>query len=173
HQHVRGVGAGTVHAEEAAPRDAVVVLARFADGALAAADPRIDELLLPDLDPFGPRAERLHHPEGFVSGRKGRYAAAVLHVKALAGPEIEVAIPDVQVGVAYARARNAHQDFGSLRLGRLLERLLQRSSVLDDFPAQHEFSRRPRARRLRLSLGRLIQRLVDVPEDVVERLEPD
>src|SRR6185437_14265479 len=50
-QYVRGIGAGTVDAEKAASRNAVVVLAGLAHRALAAADPRVDELFLTDLHP--------------------------------------------------------------------------------------------------------------------------
>src|SRR5262245_6802868 len=137
HDHVGGVRSRAVHAQETRARDAVVVLSRLAHGALAAADPGVDELFLPDAHAASPRPQGLHDAERLVAERKRRHAATLLDVEALAAAEIEVAIPDVQVGVAHARARDSHEHLGSLRLGRFLQRLLQRLAVLDDLPAHH------------------------------------
>src|SRR5688572_5248851 len=128
-EYVARIGAGTVDAEEARARHAVVVQLRLADRALAAADPGINDALLPDLDAFCFRAEGLDDAEWLVAERERRYAAALLHVEALAAAPVEVAVPDVQVGVADARARDAHQHFRSFRLGRFLHDLLQRLAV--------------------------------------------
>ena len=164
---MRRVGAGAIHAEEARAGDTVVVLAALAHGALSAPDPRIDEALVADLHAARAGAESLHDAKGFVTECKRRYAATLLHVEALAAAQVEVALPDVQVGVADARAGDAHQHFAALRLRRLGEHLLQRPAVLDDLIADHCF------RRLASNIRARAQRLVDVPEDVVERLDAD
>src|SRR3954469_14993940 len=70
---------------------------------------------------------------------EGRNAAAVLHVKTLAAAEVEIAVPDMQVAVADARARYAHQDFRSLRLWSAESDSLQRFPMLDDLIADHVF----------------------------------
>ena len=56
-EDVRGVGPRAIDAEVAGAGDAVVVLAGFADGALAAADPRVHQPLLAHLDALGFRPE--------------------------------------------------------------------------------------------------------------------
>src|SRR6185369_17155825 len=99
----------------------------------------VNQALLPDLDAPGFGAERFHHAERLVPQGKGRHAAALLDVKALAAAQVEEAFPDVQVGVTHARARYAHQHFAALRLRRGGQHLLQRLAVLDDLVADHAF----------------------------------
>src|SRR5207253_1797581 len=140
HQHMRGIRAGAVDAEEARAGDAVIFLTGLAHGALAAADPRIDQPLLADFDPASAGPERFDDAERLVAEREGRNAAALLHVEALAAAEIEVALPDVEIGVADAGARDAHEHLGSLGLGRAREHLLQRLAVFDDLIADHAFA---------------------------------
>src|SRR5258708_6569863 len=70
-----------------------------------------------------------------------RDAAALLHVEALAAAPVEVAVPDVQVAVAYARAGDAHQHFAALGLWRLESNPLQGLAVLDDLIADHVLPR--------------------------------
>src|SRR6185436_1668197 len=163
HQHVRGIGAVAVHAEDAAPRHAVVVLARLAYGALAAADPGMHQALLPDLHALRFRSQRLDDAERLVAQREGRHAAAVLHVEALAAAQVEVALPDVQIGVAHARARDAHQHFGALRLRRVEDPLLQRLAVLDDLVADHALAASFSA----WSMSQRISSSVSMPTDIL------
>src|SRR5205085_10594756 len=115
HQHVGGIGAGAVDAEEARSRDAIVVPPSLAHRAFAAADPRIDQALVADLYPFCARPERFDDAERLMAEGERRHAAALFDVEALAAAEIEVAIPDVHVGMAHARARDAHEHFAALR----------------------------------------------------------
>src|SRR5438874_2811745 len=136
---MRRVGAGAIHAEEARAGDAVVVLAALAHDALSAPDPRIDEALVAHLHAPSARPERFDDAERLVAERERRDAAALLDVEALAAAQVEVALPDVQVGVADARAGDAYQHLAALRLGRLGEHLLQRLAVLDDLIADHAF----------------------------------
>src|SRR6185503_2398515 len=127
-------GAGPVDAEEARARDAVVVQLGPAHVALAAADPREHQPLLPDLHAFRPGAELFHHAERLVAHRERRHAAALLHVEALAAAPVEVAVPDVQVAVADAGAGDADQDLGAFRHRRLEDLLLKGLAVLDHLP---------------------------------------
>src|SRR5207237_1617595 len=139
HEYMRRIRAWTIHAEEARAGDTVVVLAALAHGALSAPDPRIDEALVADLHAPSARAERVDDAERLVPERERRDAAALLDVEALAAAQVEVALPDVQVGVADARAGDAHQHFAALRLRRLGEHLLQPPALLDDLIASHAF----------------------------------
>src|SRR5205807_9565113 len=108
----------TIHSQKPPAAATVLVLAALAHGALSAPDPRIYEALVADLHAARAGAESLHHAKGFVTECKRRYAATLLHVEALAAAQVEVALPDVQVGVADARAGDAHQHFAALRLRR-------------------------------------------------------
>jgi hypothetical protein len=74
-----------------------------------------------------------------VAERERRQAAALLDVEALAAAEIEVPVPDMQVRMAHAGARNAHQHLAALRLWRIHHGLLQRLAVLDDLVRDHAF----------------------------------
>src|SRR5438876_3774630 len=137
HEQVRRIGAGAVDAEDAASRDTVVVLSRLAHRALAAADPRKHDPLLTHAHALRLRAQRLDHAEGLMAEREGRHAAALLDVEALAAAEVEIAMPDVEIRVTHAGARDAHEDLGALRLRRFERHLLQRLAVLDDLVADH------------------------------------
>src|SRR5258706_333042 len=86
-----------------------------------------------------------------------------------AATQVEVALPEVQVGVAHAASHHPHQHLRALRPRRLAQRLLQRLAVLDDVVAQHR--RFAAARPLRFCGAR--KRIVYVPENVIERLETD
>src|SRR5215471_5704224 len=136
-QHVRRVGARAIYAEVTRPGNAIVVLVGLADIALAAADPRVHESLLPDLHPLCFGAELLHDAERFVSKREGRNAASILHVEALAAAEIEVAVPNMQVAVADAGARDANEGLGALRRRSVENHPLQGFAVLDHLIADH------------------------------------
>src|SRR5687767_15225092 len=118
-------------AGDAPARDAVVVLPGLADRALAAPDPRMHEPLFSHQTLRNPGPHGLHDAEGLVAQREGRHAAALLHVEALAAAELEVAFPDVQVRMAYAGARDAHQHFGALRARPLQRDLRQPLGMLD------------------------------------------
>src|SRR5260221_10354057 len=71
--------------------------------------------------------------------RERRHAAAVFHIEPLAAAQVEVAVPDVQVGVAHARTRNAHQHLRAGGFRRFVHHLLQGLAVLDDLVADHAF----------------------------------
>src|SRR5262249_1552243 len=135
-----GVRAGAVDAEDAAAGDAIIVLAGRAHRAFSAADPRVDQALLADLDAFRFLPHGLDDAERLVPQRERRHAAAVLDVEAFAAAEVEVAVPDVQVGVADARARDAHQHLGALRLRGAADHLLQRLAVFHELVADHAFA---------------------------------
>src|SRR5689334_3176079 len=137
---MRCIGAVAVHADDAAPRNAVVILPGLANGALAASDPGKDQALLPALHAACPRAECFHHAERLVAEREWRHAASLLHVETLAAAKIEVPLPDVQVGMANARARDAHEHLAALRSRRVGQHALQRTAVLDDLIADHAFA---------------------------------
>src|SRR5438105_6897721 len=137
---MRGIATGAVDAEDAAPGNAVVVLTCLAHGALAAADPGEHQALLADPDALRLRSERFDDTERLVAEGEGQHAAALLHVEALAAAQIEVALPDVQIRVAYAFAGDAHQHFAAFRLRRGRQHFLERLAVLDDLVADHAFA---------------------------------
>src|ERR1700694_1924584 len=136
-EDVSGIGAGAIHAQIAGSGNAIVVLPRPADRALPAADPRIDDALLADFHSLSARSDGFYDAEGIMSRREGRHAAALLHVETLAAAEVEIAFPDMHVGMAHARARNPYEDFCPLGLRSLSEYFLQWPAVLDDLVADH------------------------------------
>src|SRR6266478_8518874 len=136
HEKVRGIGPGAIHTQESGFQ-AVIVLPRLADRTLAAADPGIHDALLPQLHFLGARTHRLDDTEGLVSRREGWHAAALFHVETLAAAPIEIALPDMQVGMAHPRAGNPDEDFCPLGLRSFSEYCLQWPAVLDDLVADH------------------------------------
>src|SRR5207248_6066450 len=112
----------------------------LADDRLAAADPRVNQARLPDLDPPGSGSQRFDDAQRLVPQGERRNTATLLDVKALAAAEVEKAFPDVEVGVADAGARHAHEHFAALGLRRAGEHLLQGLAVLDHLVADHAFA---------------------------------
>src|SRR6185436_15591152 len=139
HEHVRGVRASAVDADDAASRNAVVVLSGLAHRALAAADPRVDQAFLADLHAFHARADLFDDAKGLVAEGERRDAAALLDVEALAAAEVEEAFPDVHVRMTDAAPRDAHQHFAAGGPRRFQHDFLQRLAVLDDLIADHAF----------------------------------
>src|SRR5216684_3899338 len=136
HEEVRGIGSGVIHTQESGFQ-AVIVLPRLADRTLAAADPGIHDALLPYLHSLGAWTHCLNHAERLMSEREGRHAAALLHVEALAAAPVEIAVPDMQVRMAHARARHSHEHLACPRFRCFLYYSLQRFAVLDNVVADH------------------------------------
>src|SRR6185295_6059136 len=86
-----GARASAVDADDAASRNAVVVLSGLAHRALAAADPRVDQAVLADLHAFHARADLFDDAKGLVAEGERRDAAALLDVEAPAAAEVEEA----------------------------------------------------------------------------------
>ena len=63
--------------------------------------------------------------------------AVAAHVELLAAAQIEIAVLQVDVGVAHAAVRDAQQHLGAQRLGRGGFRGLQRLAVVDERLAVH------------------------------------
>jgi hypothetical protein len=137
HEQMRRIPAGTVDAKDPGAGDAVVLLPGLANRAFSAANPRMDQALLSHLHALRFRSERLDDAERLVAERERRHAAALLYVEALAAAEVEVAFPDMQVRVAHARARDAHQHLAPLRFRRVERDFLQGLAMLGDLVRDH------------------------------------
>ena len=136
HQHVGGIAAVDGDAERAG-RIAHVLVAARAQPALAAADPGIGGVELAWRHALRLGARRLHGAGDLVAQGEGQRAVAA-HIELLAAAQIEIAVLQVDVGVAYAAMRDAQQHLAALRLGRGRLRGLQRLSVVDERLAVHE-----------------------------------
>ncbi len=117
HDHVRRVAAVDEDAE-AAHGAAQIVVAAQACRAIAAADPRIGEHALPDLDAFGIGPDGDHLADILVAERYRQLHAAVGDAQFLAAAEIEIAVGKMQVAVADAGGQHLEQHFGALGLRR-------------------------------------------------------
>src|SRR5262249_25146492 len=122
---------------ETARRGAQMLVARSAHGALAAADPRIDEPHLADLHALGLRSYGDDLAGGLVAHGQRQRNAAVFERHALAVAEIVAAFPDGEVAVADAGRLDPQQHFGARRLRRRHFDQLQRLFELGDPIAFH------------------------------------
>src|SRR6516162_2754797 len=126
-------------------RRADVLVADFAGGALAAADPRVDGDLAPGLD-FRIRPGTFDCPGDLVPEREWQ-GAALPHVELFAVAEQKIAILHMQVGMADAAAGDTHQHFTALRPRGLDHRFTQRRSISGERLTVHlhgaDFTRAP------------------------------
>ena len=129
HQDVRGVAAVDRDAERAR-RVAQMLVAACAHGARAAADPRIDGVAYAGCDALGVGASRLDGAGDLVPKGEGEGAEAA-HVELLLAAQGEIAVLQVQIGVAHAAMGDAQQHLAAPGLGRLGLGGLERLAVLD------------------------------------------
>jgi len=119
-------GKTAVHCDaEMARRRADIFLTRLAGRAPTATDPRIDRKL-------GARSHQ--RPRALdltcdLMAERERQRAAGADVELLAVAEQKIAVLHVQVGMADAAARDAHQNFGARRLGDVDIRFAQRRAI--------------------------------------------
>src|SRR5208283_2940343 len=99
---------------EMARRRAEVLLAVPAGRAGAAADPRIDRDAASRRD-RGVGTGFLHHAGDLVAEREGKRAAGA-DIELLVAAELEIAVLDMQVGMAHAASLDPHQNFAPARL---------------------------------------------------------
>ena len=81
----------------------------------AAADPRKDDALVTDGYAGRIGAQCDGFADDLVAHGEGEFHAAAFDGGSFAVAEIEIAVPDVYVGMAYAACRHLHQDFRTLR----------------------------------------------------------
>ena len=134
--HVCAVAAVRIHTQ-AAWRQAHIVLFREAFLACAAAKPGEHNAQVADLHALRVRAELGDAADDFVAHRERQHHAAVLQRHPLAAPDIVIAFPDVQIGVADATMGHLEQHFGAFGLRRRQLEFLQRLAILDDGPGAH------------------------------------
>ena len=120
--------------------EAEVFVAALAHLALAAAHPRIDEAHVTDLDTVGVRAERHHLADVFVPHGERQLDAAVGEHQLLAAPDLVIAVPDVQVGVAHPGREHLQQHLRALGLRGLALVHLQRRAAFAHLKTTHVHS---------------------------------
>ena len=136
HHHVRGVAAVDGDAERPR-RIAHMLVAPRAQPALAAADPGIGRVLLALDGALGVGSGGFHGPGNLVPERERQLPAAA-HVELLAAAEVEIAVLQMEVGMAHPAMRDAQQHLGALRCRRGGLGSLQRLGVLDQRLAMHQ-----------------------------------
>ena len=97
----------------------------------------MDQLGLAGRDRTRIRAALDYLAEDLVAQHVGQRHAAVAHVEAPGGAEIEIAVADMQIGVADPAARHLDENFGSGRLRDFLLDHFQRLPEIGDFPTTH------------------------------------
>src|SRR6516164_2467759 len=112
---------------EMAWRRAQVFLAVPASRAGSATDPWKDRDPAPPCD-RGVGAGFLHHAGDLVAEREGQRAAGT-DIELLVAAELEIAVVDMQVGMAHAAALDSDQDFAPPRLRAIDDRLAQRCAI--------------------------------------------
>ena len=126
HQHVRGEPAVDLDAEMAR-RGAEIFLPGLARGAFAAADPGKHRGRCADFH-IRVGAGLLDDAGDLVAEREGE-GAPRRHVELLVAAEAEIAVVQMQVGVAHAATADPHQHLGAARLRRFHDRLAQRRRI--------------------------------------------
>ena len=127
---------------------AQVLLAGTAGRAGAAADPGIDRDAVADHRAFGIRSCAFDHAGDLMAERE-RQRAILGDVEPLVVAEREIAVLQMQVGMAHAAAFDAHQHFAAARRRTIDDGLAERLPVSDQRLAMHF-----RHRRFRSSRGR-------------------
>ena len=100
HQHMGGIGTG-LHDTQKLVVEAVIVVTRQADRAGATTDPGINQAPVADLHIFYIGTDLFDHAIRLVTAGERRHAAAIFYIEALAATEVEIALPDVQIGVTH------------------------------------------------------------------------
>ncbi len=122
---------------EAPHRAAEIFLAALTWTAGAAADPRMRESAVTDLDALGIWAEGDDLADVFVAKRNRKLHAAIGKAHPLAAAQIEPPIGEVQIAVADACGQDLQQDFCAFRLRRGLLIELQRLTANADLEHAH------------------------------------
>src|SRR4029077_5027327 len=99
HDDMRAVAAGTP-CTEGARSEAKQLLALLADCTFAAADPRVGDDLVSNLDAGRARAERRDFAGNLVAHREGQMHATRLQRDLLPVTEIEMPVPDMHIAMA-------------------------------------------------------------------------
>src|SRR5262249_45940613 len=118
-------------------RHAQIVLAVAAAHACTTADPRAHQAILAYRNAAGLRSSSEHRPVGFVAEGVRQLHATLGHVEALATSQLEVAVTDMHVAMAYATILELEQHLGAGRPGRLAGGRLQGFAPFCDVVAEH------------------------------------
>src|SRR5215467_10779083 len=137
HYDVRAVAAGAPSAE-GSRIEAEQFLALPAHCAFPAADPRVGNHLVTDLDARGLRSERHNLACDFVSHRERQVHAARFKRDGSLPAQIEVPVPNVDVAMADPGRLDAQQHFLSLRFGIWILSRFQWLSPFDDLHRTHD-----------------------------------
>ncbi len=121
---------------EMAVRGAQILLAAAARRASAATDPGIDRDAAADGRAVGFVSRGFDHAGDLVSERE-RQRAVLGDVEPLVAAEQEIAVLQMQVGMAHAAALDAHQHFAAARRGAVDHGLAERLPVGDERLAVH------------------------------------
>src|SRR5262249_25395734 len=117
HQQMIAVTARAEYAEEAR-LEAQLLVAAPAPLAPAAADPRIGQAPVADLDVAHVRPDRDDLANRFVAHGERQCQAAIGQLELLAAAEVVDAFPDMQVAVTHACREHAQQNLAAGRLRR-------------------------------------------------------
>src|SRR5207249_5539751 len=116
--------------------DANVLLAALACGAGATADPRMNEATQP-APHVGERSRRDDLAANLVARRDRQMNAALGQGESLAATQVVTSFPNVQIGVAKSRRRNANENLRSDGLGNRSIQGLERFPVPDNAMRAH------------------------------------
>ncbi len=130
HQDMRGIAAVDGDAE-VMMIGAQILVAGAAGGACAAADPWIDRDAMADHRAVG-RVAGGFNSAGDLMAERERQRAVFGDVELLAAAQIEIAVLDVQVGMADAATFHAHQNFAAARGRAIRDGLAQRLTIGDE-----------------------------------------
>ena len=131
-----GIAARAKHAD-AERRTAELLVAAPAYCAFPAAQPRMDQPPVADLDAFGIRTHRDDVADILVTHGQWKFHAPISELQPLAAAEIVKAFPDMQIAVADTGSDNLEQDLGPGRLGGRPLHQPQRRSALANVVAFH------------------------------------
>ena len=123
---------------------AQVLFSRDARRAGAAPDPWIDRDAMANRGVLGLLAHALDHAGDLVPERK-RQRAAGGHVELFVATQREIAVLQMQVGMADAATLDAHQHFAAARRGAVHDGLAKRLPIGDERLAMHFGHRNPPA----------------------------
>ena len=139
HQHMRRITAGNARrAAELARLDAIIFLVAQARRAIAAADPGIGRIAVADFHALHVGADGHDFAFDLVAQRVRQFQIA--HRQLVAAAQIEIAVMDVDVGMADAGMRRLEEDFRALRRGRRRLEFLERASEFHNGLAEHPTS---------------------------------
>ena len=131
-----GVTAGTEHAD-AERCAAKLLVAALADVTFPAADPRVNEPAVANLDAFGIGPDGDDLADILMTHGQRQFNAAIAELQLLAAAQVVIAVPNMQIAVADARGNHFEQDFGPGGLRRRPFHQLEWRAALTNVVALH------------------------------------